>query len=219
MDTIARPKKPWPLKPWQTVLLFGLFVCVLYGLGSFTFDLFAGGDTPPPASLGEVRGVGLYFIYVEGFFLALVVILPIRLLKRFGVGAMVYLPYAVLGLGVEFYMETVFTPALVGPLAVVGWCAIGLLIGLSADLAHRFLPSRLSSELRGAVTGLVLGSATFLLVLVALSFFYISPQTGSGSFLGQAWYGLPWLLVNSAFGGYVATLLAERFAPAPSRGG
>ena len=205
-------QKLWPLRPWQTVLLFGVLVCALYGFGSFTFEFFAGSATPPAGSLDEVKGVGMYLTYVESFFLALVVILPIRLVRRFGVGAMVYLPYAILGLGVEFYMEIVLTPALVGPLAVVGWCVIGPLIGLSADLAHRFLPKRLSSGARATLTGLVLGGTTFLLMLFALSFFYVSRQTGPGSYLGQAWYGLPWLLLNSAFGGYVASLIADRFA-------
>jgi len=212
MFMVSEMQRTWPLRPWQTVLLFGVLVCALYGFGSFTFDLFAGSATPPAGSLDEVKGVGMYLTYVESFFLALVVVLPIRLVRRFGVGAMVYLPYAVLGLGVEFYMELVRTPSLVGPLAVVGWCVIGPLIGLSADLAHRTLPKHLSSGLRGALTGLVLGGTTFLLMLFALSFFYVSRQTGPGSYLGQAWYGLPWLLLNSAFGGYVASLIAERFA-------
>ena len=212
MFMVSEMQRTWPLRPWQTVLLFGVLVCALYGFGAFTFDLFAGVATPPAGGLDEVKGVGMYFTYVESFFLALVAILPIRLVRRFGVGAMVYLPYAILGLGVESYMELVRTSSLVGPLAVVGWCVIGPLIGLSADLSHRFLPRRLSSGLRAALTGLVLGGTTFLLMLVALFFFYVSRQTGPGSYLGQAWYGLPWLLLNSGFGGYVASLIADRFA-------
>ncbi len=209
---VSEAQKVWPLRPWQTVLVFGVLIGVLFGFGSFTFDLFAGIATPAAGNLDDVKGVGMYLTYVESFFLALVVILPIWLLRRFGVGAMVYLPYAILGLGIESYMELVRTPSLVGPLAVVGWCVIGPVIGLSADLAHRFLPKRLSSGARAALTGLVLGGTTFLLMLFAVNFFYVSRQTGLGSYLGQAWYGLPWLLLNSAFGGYVASLIADRFA-------
>ncbi len=198
------------LRPWQVVLLSGFFLCVLYAFGSFTFDLFAGAATPAAGDLSVYKGVGMYFTYIESYFLALVVVLPILLVRRFGVGVLVYLPYAILGLGVEFYMERVATQALLGPLAVVGWCVIGLLIGLCADLAHRFLPSSLSDGARGALIGIVQGGATFGLTLLALSYFYVSRQVGPGSYLGQAWYGVPWLVLSSGFGGYTAALIANR---------
>jgi hypothetical protein len=54
------------------------------------------------------------------------------------------------------------------------------------------------------------GSATFVLTLFALSYFYVSHQTGPGSYLGQVWYGVPWLLLSSGFGGYTAALIADR---------
>jgi len=198
------------LKSWQLVLLFGLFLCVLYAFGSFTFDYFAGAATPPAGDLSLYKGVGMYFTYIESYLFALVVVLPILVIRRFGVGVLVYLPYAILGLGVEFYMESVATQALVGPIAVVGWCVIGLLIGLCADLAHRFLPTSLSDGARGTLIGMVQGGATFGLMLLALSYFYVSRQTGPGSYLGQAWYGVPWLLLNSGLGGYTASLMARR---------
>ncbi|MDD5263420.1 MAG: hypothetical protein PHU43_01115 [Candidatus Bipolaricaulis sp.] len=111
------------LKPWQLVLLFRFLLSALYTLGSLTFDIYAGADTPATGNLSVHRGVGMYFTYIESCFLALVVVLPVLPLKRFWVGFLVYAPYAVLGLGIEFYMEYVSTPALVSPLAVVGWCA------------------------------------------------------------------------------------------------
>jgi hypothetical protein len=45
---------------------------------------------------------------------------------------------------------------------------------------------------------------------LALSYVYVSRQTGPGSYLGQAWYGVPWLLISSGFGGYTAALIADR---------
>jgi hypothetical protein len=49
-----------------------------------------------------------------------------------------------------------------------------------------------------------MGITNFLLVLVALSLFYIERLTGSGSFLGMVYYALPLLLINSGFTGYTA---------------
>jgi hypothetical protein len=131
------------LKSWQLVLLLGFFLCVLYSVGSFTFDAFAGAATPPAGDPSAYKGVGTCLMCVESYLFALVVVLPILLIRHFGVGVLVYLPYAILGLGVEFHMESVATHALLGPIAVVGCFVIALLIGLCADLAHCFLPSSL----------------------------------------------------------------------------
>jgi hypothetical protein len=197
------------LKPWQIILLFGFLLCGIYAFGSFTFDFFAGTATAGFGIMGEVGGVGMFFIYVLSYFIALVVVLPILLVRRFGVGLLVFLPYAIVGLFVEYYMEWVINPALVSPWAVAGWCAFGLITGLSADLAYRFMPKRFVARWRAIITGVVLGSVNFLLVAVALKFFYIEPQTGPGSFLGIAYYGLPFLLVSSGFGGYTAYAISK----------
>lgn len=196
-------------KPWQIILVFGILLFLIYGLGSFTLDYFAGGATAGFGVWPEVDGVGMFFVYILSFYITLVVVLPILIIRRFGVGMAVYLPYALSGLFVEYYVEWVVLHTLRSPWGVVGWCVIGLAIGLSADLAYRFLPARLSERSRAIVTGLVMGVTNFLLVVAALSFFYVAPQTGSGSFLGVAYYGLPLLLLNSAFGGYTAYAISR----------
>jgi hypothetical protein len=55
----------------------------------------------------------------------------------------------------------------------------------------------------------VLGAVSFLTVLVALTFFYREQPTGPGSFLGIAYYALPFLLVSSGFGGYIAYAISQ----------
>lgn len=197
------------LKPWQKILLFGFLLCGIYAFGSFTFDFYAGGATTGFGIMGEVGGVGMFFIYVMGYFIALVVVLPILLVKRFGVGVAVYLPYAVIGLPVEYHMEWVVNRSLISPWAVLGWCAFGLIAGLSADLAYRCSPARFGERLRAIITGVVLGIANFVLVLVALTFFYVERQTGPGSFLGIAYYGVPFLLISSGFGAYTAYAISQ----------
>lgn len=197
------------LRPWQTILLFGFLLCGIYAFGSFTFDFYAGTATAGFGVMGEVGGIGMFFMYVMGYFIALVVVLPILLVERFGVGVAVYLPYAVIGLPVEYYMEWIVNRSLVSPWAVIGWCAFGLIAGLSADLAYRFSPARFGERLRAIITGVVLGIASFLLVLVALTFFYVERQTGPGSFLGIAYYGVPFLLISSGFGAYTAYAISQ----------
>jgi hypothetical protein len=146
----------------------------------------------------------MFFVYILSFYITLVVVLPILLLRRFGVGLLVYLPYAITGLIVEYYFDLVVEHNLISYWGVLGWCAFGFAIGLSADLAYRFLPAGLSLRWRAILTGVAMGLVNFLLVGAALRFFYVVPQSGSGSFLGVAYYGLPLLLLNGAFGGYTA---------------
>jgi hypothetical protein len=95
-------------------------LCAIYAFGSFTFDYYAGSGTAGFGVWGEVGGVGMFFIYVTGYFIALVVVLPILLVRRFGVGLMVYLPYAISGLFVEYYMDWVLQRNLVALWAVAG---------------------------------------------------------------------------------------------------
>ena len=203
-DNTSRLKTPWNLKPWPIILIFGILLCFIVAFGSFTFDFFAGAATAGFGDWGEVGGVQMFYIYVLSYFLVLVVMLPILFIRRFGVGTAVYLPYAIIGLFVEYYMEWVINPVLVSPWAVVGWCVFGLITGLSADLAYRFLPRNLNERWRAIITSLVLGAIMFLLTMVALMHFYVEPQTGPGSFLGIAYYGVPFLLTSSSFAGYTA---------------
>jgi len=198
------------LKPWQTVLFFGILLCFIHAFGSFTFDFFAGAATAGFGVWGEVGGVGMFYIYVLSYFLVLVVMLPILIIKRFGVGIAVYLPYAIIGLFVEYYMEWVANQVLVSPWAVVGWCVFGLATGFSGDLAYRFTPGNIGERWRAITTGLVLGITTFILILVAVTYFYIEQQSGPGSFLGIAYYGVPFMLASSGFAGYTAYAISQR---------
>jgi uncharacterized BrkB/YihY/UPF0761 family membrane protein len=197
------------LKPWQIILIFGILQCFIYRIGSFTLDYYAGGATKGFRTWPEVGGIGFFFLYVLSFFIIFVTVFPILTIKRFGVAIATYLPYAITGLFVEYYIEWTTLHSLVSPWAVVGWCVIGLAIGLSADLAYRYLPGRLLERWRAVITGVVMGLVNFLLVVVALTFFYVEQQSGPGSFLGIAYYGLPLLVINSGFGGCTAYAVSQ----------
>ena len=124
----------WKLKPWQTLIIFGILVMILYALGTYFFDFFAGTATVGFGIMGKVMGMGMFFIYMIGYFLAILVILPILLIRRFGTGLIIFIPYAVTGFFVELYYEWYSSHALISPWGAVGWCIAGLMIGLSADL-------------------------------------------------------------------------------------
>lgn len=198
------------LKPWQTIFIFGVLLCIIYGFGSFTFDYYAGAATPKFGDFSKYSGVGMFFVYILSYFIVLVVMLPILLTRRFGTGAAVWLPYAIFGIFVESYMEWVSTRALLGLWAAGGWCVVGLLTGFSADLAYRFLPSRWSEKWRAIITAFILGVVLFLLVLLALLSFYPETQGNTdANFLTIAYYGLPLLLINSLFAGYTAYAISK----------
>ena len=198
----------WKLNRWQTILLFGFLLMIVYALGTYFFDFFAGSATVGFGKMGEVWGTGMFFIYMIGYFVAIIVILPILIFKNFGIGTLIFLPYAIIGFFVEYYYEWVAVQALKGIWAVFVWAIIGLLIGLSADLTYKFLSKRISLKIKSIIMGLVLAITNFTLVFVVLRFCYKVPLSISpiepGSFLGVAYFGVPWLLVNSGFGGFTA---------------
>jgi hypothetical protein len=77
-------------------------------------------------------------------------------------------------------------------------------------LADRFLPVQQNLRTKAILMGIVLGVASFLLTLVAQAFFYRVPlPTDHDSFVGVAYFGLPWLLINSVFGGYTAYAISR----------
>ena len=182
-------------KPWQVILLFGILQAAITGFGTF-FDL--------------ATGVGMFFVYVVAHLNALVVVLPILLYRRFGVGTAVYLPWAISGLFVEYYLEYVLYHHLRSPWGVLGWCVVGLAIGFSADLAYRYLPRAMSERRRAILTGVTMGCVNFLLTTVALTFFYVPTSTPfSETFPGVAYWALPWLILNSGLGGYTAYAISR----------
>ncbi len=212
MDTsqIKRPTLLWRLKSWQLLLIFAFLLCLTYGFGSFTFDYFAGAATAGFGVWGEVGGVGMYFTYVMSYFIALVVVLPILVIRRFWVGMAVYSLYALAGLFVEYYFDLVVEQNLVGYWAVTGWAVLGLATGLCAGLAYRFLPSRFSEKWRAILAGLTIGVATFAAVTITLSFFYIEKElVYSANYFSVAYYGVPFMLLSSGFGGYTAYAISR----------
>jgi hypothetical protein len=42
-----------------------------------------------------------------------------------------------------------------------------------------------------------------------LTLFYVERQSGPGSFLGIAYYGVPFLLISSGFGAYTAYAISQ----------
>ena len=210
-DPASQPGVLWNLKSWQIILIFAFLLCMIYGFGSFTFDYFAGAATAGFGVWGEVGGVGMYFTYVMAYFIALVVVLPILVIRRFWVGMAVYSLYALSGLYLEYYFELVLEHNLVSFWGVIGWCVLGLVTGLCADLAYRFLPAQLSEKWRAILTGLAVGIATFLAVTLALSLFYVTKNTTyQANYLSVACYGVPFMLVSSGFGGYTAYAISKR---------
>lgn len=171
------------------LLAYGMLVFLVFTFGTL-FELVV------------TRGV--CFVYVISYFLALVVVLAVRRVGRFGTGVAVFLPYAILGFFAEYMMEVVVEPNLIAPWAAVIWSLNGPVAGLSADAAHRFLPAMIRGAPRAALVGVVLVSAYWVLVLLTLAFLYRVPGPGLAHYLNGIPLTLPWLLVSGAFGGYTA---------------
>ncbi len=198
----------WKLNRWQTILLFGFLLMIVYALGTYFFDFLAGSATVGFGKMGDVWGIGMFFVYMIGYFVAIIVILPILIFKNFGIGLLIFLPYAIVGFFVEYYYELIAVPALKGIWAVFVWAIIGLLIGLSADITYKYLSKKINLKLKSIVMGVILSITDFILTFIVLMYCYNIPMQISpvdpGNWFGVAYFGLPWLIVNSGFGGFTA---------------
>ncbi len=206
------PLRKWRLNTWQTVLLFGIFLMVVTGPSVFFFDYLVGSSTvgfaaSPPSGY---QGIGMFYLYMVSYFTSVVVILPALLTGRFGAAFAVFLPYVVLGFPVNYYFERVVNHTWVSAWSGLGWTAAFLLTGLSVDFSLRYLPVKLNSAIRSSISGAIMALVSFAVTVAALSVVYIGPlPTGPGSFVGIAYFGLPWMIVSSALGGYTAYALAR----------
>ncbi len=182
-------------RPWQIVLLFGLLHFLVMCFGNFVM---------------EPRW-GCVFV-IPAYLMTLVVVLPILILRRFGVGAAVFLPYFVLGLPLTYYFEYLGGNNLRGAWAVLAWCLTGPVTGLCADLAFRFLPRPMPDRWRAILTGAIFGAAVFVTTYLALTYLYINPSTDShyGYFTVGIGFTLPWLIVNGGLAGYSAYAMSKR---------
>jgi hypothetical protein len=189
------------------VSFFSLLLLLVFFLCIFFWDYYAGQATSGFGVEGDrYMGIGMFYIYMTSLFLSLIILSAIyKTNETFGVGFLVFIPYAVIGFFVEYYYEI---DVLKGVWAVIGWCLIGLIVGLSADISFKLLQTQteLRHEYVAGLTGVSLNLIYFLLVWIAIETFYIAGTglSGPGSFLGVAYFGLPWMLIHGFIGGYLA---------------
>jgi len=181
-------------KFWKTALLFGTVHFLVMTYGAFV-----------------IEQIDCQFV-VPAYFMALPVMLSILALRRFGAGTVVFLPYAVIGFFAVYYMDYVTLHTMRTVWGAVAWCLGGLLTGLAADLAYRFLPHRILERWRAVLVGLVVGLGIYLTPLIAMTFFYIPHPLESHyyMFTTRIVYSLSWLLVNGGFAGYTAYAIQKR---------
>src|SRR5512137_1456347 len=115
-------------KFWKTALPYGVIHFLVMTYGAFIIE---------PADCQFV---------VPAYFMALPVMLSILTLRRLGAGTVVFLPYAIIGFFMVYYMDYLTLHSMLSGWGAVAWCLGGLLTGLAADLAFRFLPPRLPEK-------------------------------------------------------------------------
>jgi len=178
----------------KAVLAYGMLIFLVFGFGSM-FEL------------AVTRGV--CFVYIISYFMALVVVVAIRRVGWRWTGVAVFLPYAILGLPAVYMFEVVAEPTLIAPWAAVLSSLTGPMVGLTGDLAHRFLPRNMREDLRSAIIGLLTNLGFFTFYLLMLAFLYRDPAPGLAHYLNGVYLTLPWLLVNGVLGGYTAYKMTE----------
>jgi len=149
---------------------------------------------------------------VPAYYMALPVMLSILTLRSIGAGVVVFLPYAIVGFFMVYYMDYITLHTMLSVWGAVAWCLGGLLTGFAADLVFRFLPGCTPEKWRAILVGATVGLGTYLTPLVAMTFFYIPhpPESHYYLFTTRIVYSLSWLLVNGGIAGYTAYTIRKR---------
>ncbi|MFX1505630.1 MAG: hypothetical protein ACFFDC_05900 [Promethearchaeota archaeon] len=194
-------------------LSFGCILLIVFFFCVFFWDYYAGQATMGFGVEGDTyMGIGMFYIYMTSLFLSLIILSAIyKADQTFGTGVLVFIPYVIVGSFFEYYYEI---DVLKGIWAVFGWCLVGLMVGFSADISFKFLKEHtgIREEYVAGLTGVLMNLVYFLLVCIAIETFYASGTgfSGPGSFLGVAYFGLPWMLIHGFLGGYLACAMNYR---------
>ncbi len=159
----------------------------------------------------EMTGVsGTCMFVLMSAFAAFAATYPILRVDRFGTGVLTYLPYTVIGFVPLLVFDWLQDHSLKGLWAVFVWTVSSPAIGLCADLAYR-AAGPLGRRSRAMITGAALQAATFVVMLLGLTYLYVDPTAADSHlrlFDTKYWFTLPWMVVNGAFGGLAAHALA-----------
>jgi hypothetical protein len=161
-------------------------------------------------ALIEMTGVsGTCMFVLMPAFAACAATYPLLRVRRFGTGVLTYAPYAVIGFVPLLVFDWLQDHSLKGLWAVFAWTASSPVIGLCADAAFA-ATARLGDRSRALVTGAVLQGATFVVMLLGLTYLYVDPTAADSHLrLFDTHYAfmLPWMLANGALGGFAAHAL------------
>src|SRR4030042_2064091 len=101
--------------------------------------------------LVENNDAGCMYV-TPAYFMVLAIVYPLTRLRRFGAATAVFLLYATVGSYIEYHMQWVIDRQLASPWGGLGWGLLGVLVGVAADLAFRFLPQAVAPGGGAAVT-------------------------------------------------------------------
>jgi hypothetical protein len=196
-------------KKFMKIWSFYSFLLMLsLNINIFFWDFFSGSDTRGFGVIDPYFGLPMFYVYMIGFFNSFIVVLAILKYPKFGMGSYIWIPYAVIGFFVETYFEL---DVLVSIWSVVGYCIFGLITGFSADITFKLLntKTKLKYGVISGITGIIMSLTYFILITIALGFFYQSGWVAGslfdpGTFLGTAYFGVPWMIINAFFGGFSA---------------
>jgi hypothetical protein len=183
---------------------------ILLNFSIFFWDFYAGINTLPLFILEPYSGVAMFYVYMISGFSSFLVLNAIIRSKQFGMGLLIWLPYAIIGVFVETYFELIVNPVLKGFWVVILYCLFGLITGFSADISYYYLNKKVNLN-RGVLvglTGMIMSLVYFFTTLIAISTFYKNSKplswTDPTTFTGLAYFGIPWMLIHAFIGGLAA---------------
>lgn len=181
---------------WLFTQKYSLLLFFVYSVSAFFVEKYSG---------------SCMFV-IPVFFYALITVYVVLKMKHFLSGTALYILFATLGVAMDYYGDWVYSKNLISPFYSLGWGPVFLGFGFSVDLAYKFTQKIWTPRKRAIFMGLIFGIAYYSLIRFALSTFYpVSDNPGHLIFFTKGiYFTLPWIILNSIFGGYTAYAINRR---------
>ncbi len=189
-------KWTWKTVGWASLCF--LLIGMVIGLFTFLFDVL----------LFENQ-MGYAYHYFVLIFLTLILYYFYSKFKVNWFGVFAFGINGLIGIGIELWLEYYENPVLKSPWAAIGWGAIYVGYGLSADLSM-YLVKILDNETLAIIfSSIIFCLASLLLSIIPLKLFYVDTPGITRDFLTYWYFLIPYGIIQGVIGAYAGLNLAK----------
>ncbi len=190
-------KWTWKTVGWACICF--LLIGIVTGLFTFLFDVL----------LFENK-MGYAYHYFVLIFQTIILYFFYTKFKTNWFGVFAFGLNGLIGIGIELWLEYYENPVLKSPWAAVGWGAIYVGYGLTADLSMYLVKTMKNETLAIVLSAVIFSAISIVLSIIPLKLFYVDSPGVTKGFLTYWYFLIPYGIIQGAIGAYVGLKLGQK---------